>query len=91
MKPTTYRLLAKLLMTGKLKMLEEQLAPFLVERDLDARFDLPPGRPSLITRVWPVDSRRFRVGQARRARGRQIAQVRGVLVPGFCSPARNVA
>ena len=30
--------------------------------------DLPPGRPSFITRVWFVDSRRFRVGQARRVK-----------------------
>ena len=28
--------------------------------------DLPPGRPSFLTRVWLVDSCRFRVGQVRR-------------------------
>jgi hypothetical protein len=38
------------------------------KRDLSAQCDLPPGRPSFITRVWLVDSRRFRVGQARRVR-----------------------
>ena len=51
----------------------------------------PPGRPSFIPRVWLFDSRGFRVGQARRARCRQIAQGPGALVPGFCSQARNAA
>jgi nucleoside-diphosphate-sugar epimerase len=40
--------------------------------------DLPPGRPSLITRVRGVDSGRFRVGQALRARSHQVAQARDV-------------
>jgi hypothetical protein len=53
--------------------------------------DLPPGRPSFITRVLGVDSCRFRVGQARRARSPQIAQALGALLPGFCFPARNAA
>ena len=53
--------------------------------------DLPPGRPSLITRVWLVDSRRFRFGQARRVRCPQVAQAPGALGRGFCSPARNAA
>ena len=53
--------------------------------------DLPPGRPSFITRVCLVDSRRFRVGQARRARRPRVAQAPGALLPGFCSPARNAA
>lgn len=38
MKSKTYRRLAKLLATGKLNKLEKELAPFLAERDLDARF-----------------------------------------------------
>ncbi|ETD86563.1 transposase IS5 [Rhodobacter capsulatus B6] len=53
--------------------------------------DLPPGRPSFITRVLWVDSGRFRVGQARRARSPQIAQAPGALLPGFDCPARNEA
>ena len=53
--------------------------------------DLPPSRPSFITRVWFVDSRRFRVGQARRVRCCQVVQVPGVLLPGFCFAARNAA
>ncbi len=53
--------------------------------------DLPPGRPSFITRVWFVDSRRFRFGQARRARSPQIAQAPGALLPGSCSRAKNAA
>ena len=53
--------------------------------------DLPPGRPSFITRVWLVDSLRFRVGQARWVRCCQVAEAPGVLLPGFCSQARNAA
>ena len=45
------------------------------------KVDLPPGRPSVITRVLGVDSGRFGVGQARRARSPQIAQALG---PRFC-------
>ena len=53
--------------------------------------DLPPGRPSFITRVWFVDSRRFRVGQARRVRCRQIAQAPGALRRVSGCPAMNAA
>jgi hypothetical protein len=53
--------------------------------------DLPPGRPSFITRVWLVDSRRFRVGQARRVRCRQIAQAPGALRRVSDCPAKNAA
>ena len=53
--------------------------------------DLPPGRPSFITRVLGVDSGRFRVGQARRARRPQIAQAPGARRTGSCCPARNGA
>ena len=53
--------------------------------------DLPPGRPSFMTRVWFVDSRRFRVGQARRVRSPQIAQAPGAFLRGFGSPAMNAA
>jgi len=53
--------------------------------------DLPPGRPSFITRVLGVDSRRFRLGQARRARSPQIAQALGALQRAFCCPAMSVA
>ena len=38
--------------------------------------DLPPGRPSFITRVWLVDSRRFRVGQARRVRAECVGDAK---------------
>ena len=60
-----------------------------VERAIAA--DLPPGRPSFITRVLGVDSGRFRVGQARRARSPQIAQAPGALLLAFGCPVRNVA
>jgi len=53
--------------------------------------DLPPGRPSFITRVWLVDSRRFWVWQARRSRCPRVAQVPGVLLLEFCFQARNAA
>ena len=53
--------------------------------------DLPPGHPSFITRVLGVDSGRFRVGQARRARSHQVAQAPDVLLLAFGCPARNVA
>lgn len=53
--------------------------------------DLPPGRPSFITRVLAVDSGRFRVGQARRARCHQIAQALGARRPGSGCPVRNAA
>jgi len=53
--------------------------------------DLPPGRPSFITRVLGFDSGRFRGWQARRARSRQIAQAPNVLLRGFGCPARNAA
>ena len=53
--------------------------------------DLPPGRPSFITRVLGFDSRQFRVWQARRMLRHQIAQALGALLPGFRSPAMNVA
>ena len=44
--------------------------------------DLPPGRPSFITRVLGFDSRRFRMAQARRAGSPQIAQAPGALLLG---------
>lgn len=53
--------------------------------------DLPPGRPSFITRVLGVDSGRFRVGQARRARSPQIAQAPGALLLDSDCPVRNAA
>jgi hypothetical protein len=53
--------------------------------------DLPPGRPSLITRAFGLDSGRLQVGQARRARSPQIAQAPGALLPGSCCRARNAA
>jgi hypothetical protein len=46
--------------------------------------DLPPGRPSVITRVLGFDSRRFRVWQARRSRCHQIAQAPGALLLVSC-------
>ena len=55
------------------------------------RPDLPPGRPSFITRVLGVDSGRFRMWQARRARSSQIAQAPGALLLAFGCPARNAA
>ena len=53
--------------------------------------DLPPGRPSFITRVLGFDSGRFQVWQARRARCPQVAQASGALLPGSRCPARNAA
>ena len=53
--------------------------------------DLPPGRPSFITRVLGVDSGRFRLWQARRGRSPQIAQAPGALLRGSGCPARNAA
>ena len=53
--------------------------------------DLPPGRPSFITRVLGFDSGRFRVWQARRARCHQVAQAPGALLRGSGSPAMNAA
>ena len=53
--------------------------------------DLPPGRPSFITRVLGVDIGWFRVWQARRARSPQIAQALGARRTGSCCPARNGA
>ena len=53
--------------------------------------DLPPGRPSFITRVLGVDSCHFGLGQARRARSPQIAQALGALQRVFCCPAMSVA
>ena len=52
---------------------------------------LPPGRRSVITRVWLVHRCRFRVGHARRVRCRQIAQAPGALPLEFCSQGRNAA
>jgi hypothetical protein len=51
--------------------------------------DLPPGRPSVITRVLGFDTGRFRVGQARRARSPQIAKAYGALLLGSDCPARS--
>lgn len=53
--------------------------------------DLPPGRPSFITRVLGVDSGRFRVGQARRARSPGLAQAPGAPLPGSGFLTRNAA
>lgn len=53
--------------------------------------DLPPGRPSFMTRVLGVDSGRLGVGQARRARSPQIAQAPGARRTGSFCPARNAA
>ena len=51
----------------------------------------PPEVPSFITRVLGVDSGRFRVGQARRARSPQIAQAPGALLLDSDCPVRNAA
>lgn len=59
--------------------------------DVAVRGDLPPGRPSFITRVLGVDSCWFRVGQARRARSPHIAQALVALLLGSCCQARNGA
>lgn len=67
--------------------LMENRSGLIVQGDLD----LPPGRLSFITRVLGVDSGRFRVGQARRARSPQIAQAPGALLLAFGCPVRNVA
>ena len=53
--------------------------------------DLPPGRPSFITRVLGVDSGGFRVWQARRARCRPVARASGALLRAFGCPAMNAA
>ena len=58
-------------------------------RSIDA--DLPPGRPSFITRVFGVDSGRFRVGQARRAGSHEVAQAPSALLRGSCCRAMNGA
>ena len=58
---------------------------------IELQLDLPPGRPSFITRVLGFDSRRFQGWQARRARSRQIAQAPDALLRGFGCPARNAA
>ena len=52
--------------------------------------DLPPGRPSFITRVLGFDSRRFGLGQARRARSPQIAQALGPRFSGCFVAQRRV-
>src|SRR5690606_37368985 len=57
----------------------------------DRQRDLPPVRPSFITRVLGVDSGRFRVGQERRARSPQIAQAPGALLLDSDCPVRNAA
>ena len=53
--------------------------------------DLPPGRPSGITRVLGVDNGWLRVGQARRARSPQIAQAPGARRRGSGWRAMSVA
>jgi hypothetical protein len=53
--------------------------------------DLPPWRPSFITRVCWFDIRRFRVAQARRVRRSQIAQVPGALARVSGCQEMNVA
>jgi len=57
----------------------------------DRAGDLPPGRPSFITRVLGFDRRQFQVWQARRARCPQIAQAPGALLPGSCCRAMSAA
>lgn len=79
---------------SKLAALAEQLGFYATthsEAQVRKAVDLPPGRPSFITRVLGFDSRRFRGWQARRARSRQIAQAPDVLLRGFGCPARNAA
>ena len=51
--------------------------------------DLPPCRPSFITRVWLVASCRFGFGQVRLMRSPQIVQARDALLPEFCCRAGN--
>ena len=53
--------------------------------------DLPPGRPSFITRVLGVDNCCFGLGQARRARSPQLAQALGALQRVFYFPAMSAA
>jgi hypothetical protein len=59
--------------------------------DMICEADLPPGRPSVITRVLGFDSRRFRVWQARRARRARIIQTPCVPRLGLCYRAKNAA
>lgn len=53
--------------------------------------DLPPGRPSVITRGLGVDRHRFRVWQARWARCHQTAQAPGALLLVSGCRARSAA
>ena len=62
-----------------------------VEEETGRPHDLPPGRPSFITRVLGFDSRWFRVGQARRARCPQIARAPGALLTGSGCRAMSAA
>ena len=63
--------------------LKQMFAP-LLSREAIA-YDLPPGRPSFITRVPGFDSRRFWVWQARRVRWLQIVRASGALLLGYPS------
>ena len=75
----------------KLAEIEAVLATLKATPHKGSLRDLPPGRPSVITRVLRVDSCRFGLGQARRARSPQIAQALGALQRVFCCPAMSVA
>ena len=72
---------------------DQATAPYFLWRahdDLSAETYLvtcPPGRPSFITRVFGVDSGRFRVWQARRARCHQVAQAPGSASAGVMLPS----
>ena len=56
--------------------------PWPTSRPASELGDVPPSRPSFITRVCWFDSRRFRVVQLHRARIPQIAQAFGALAQG---------
>jgi hypothetical protein len=68
-------------------------APFAIDAALlfENDSDLPPWRPSFITRICWFDIRRFRVAQARRVRRSQIAQVPGALARVSGCQEMNVA
>ena len=77
-----------------IKLLRDKLRHEIGDKQLELsirQLDLPPGRPSFITRVLGVDIGWFRVWQARRARSPQIAQALGARRTGSCCPARNGA
>src|SRR6056297_1900343 len=79
--------LRKKLRRGQVLAFFSELQPCVVAMEAD----LPPGRPSFITRVLGVDSCRLGLGQARLARSPQRAQALGALQRVFCCPAMSAA